>query len=150
MLTDLWSWDGEAWKLIDQNGPEVFYASFAFDSLRGALILHSGMSADSFGNCIDLNTKTWEWDGATWVEKSDVYPEWFDRGPMVFDRARGVSVLLRDFEYDIPGPKDTWEWDGVDWTRTSLRPPSTNRRPSYTTVPPHESFSSDEAKTFTV
>ncbi len=53
--------------------------------------------------------ETWEWDGASWLQRSPVHApaETWGAG-MAYDESRRRVVLFG-------GPGETWEWDGSDW-----------------------------------
>jgi len=61
----------------------------------------------------------WQWDGKRWTEirLSGPTPGYRYQPVMVYDRARGKTVLYGGLE---GSRDDTWEWDGRQWT--AIRP----------------------------
>ena len=61
--TELWSWDGNTWELLDASGPEArSFGGVARDPNRGVLVVQGGIS--SSGTEFD---ETLEWDGSDWT-----------------------------------------------------------------------------------
>ena len=61
--TELWSWDGSAWELLDAAGPESrAFAAVGRDPERGVVVVQGGIS--STGTEFD---ETLEWDGTDWT-----------------------------------------------------------------------------------
>ena len=61
--TELWSWDGSAWELLDAAGPEArSIAAIGRDPERGVVVVQGGIS--SSGTEFD---ETLEWDGTDWT-----------------------------------------------------------------------------------
>ena len=118
--TELWSWDGSAWELVDASGPVArSFGSVARDPDRGTIVVHGGLTAD--GDPID---ETLEWDGRDWT----AYP-WSDEGPgpregsgMAWDEA-GERLLLFGGSVDMELRGDTWAWDGTEWTEVATTGP---------------------------
>ena len=121
---ETWEWDGNAWTLRDTGGgPDQEHLhgrirhAMAYDSTRGVTVLFGG-----WGYVFDgVNTwtegyspETWEWDGATWTRRSVTGPSGRTRHEMVFDSARGRTVLFGGSN-DSGLLADTWEWDGGTW-----------------------------------
>ena len=63
-LSDTWLWNGNNWiQLSPANSPPARgYASMAFDSIHGTVLLFGGL-----GTSGDLND-TWQWDGVNWTQ----------------------------------------------------------------------------------
>jgi hypothetical protein len=114
--TELWSWDGSAWELVDASGPVArSFGSVARDPVRGTIVVHGGLTAD--GDPID---ETLEWDGRDWT----AYP-WSEEGPgaregsgMAWDEA-GERLLLFGGSVGMELRGDTWAWDGTEWTEVA-------------------------------
>jgi hypothetical protein len=117
----VWEWDGESWTLrTDTPFPGGFIRGHdaVYDSARGVTVLFGG--ANDVGA---LSDQTWEFDGATWVERlPTIHPPATRDHRMAYDSGRGVVVL-----FNISG--ELWEYDGDDWVqRTSQLPPSPSAR----------------------
>ena len=95
-----------AWRRIPQPHPGA--SAMVFDSWRHRFVLQCD--------------RTMEWDGADWRERRPVrQPGAFSYMPMVFDSARGRTVLFGG-TYAVDGTtiSGLWEYDGLDWTQRSL------------------------------
>jgi hypothetical protein len=113
--TETWEGDGFTWtQRSSEGGPGPrLYFTMSHDEHRGVTVLFGGRpiqgdDAPPFGD-------TWEWEGHTWAKRSDDGPRPRCCQAMVFDAARGVTVL---FGGHIAGGElmgDTWEWDGNRW-----------------------------------
>ena len=73
---ELWSWDGSSWRSLTPAGPAGAdrprwrnFASVAYDSDRGVLVVHGGLQ----GRAAPLS-ETWEWDGQSWRQFSAAGP----------------------------------------------------------------------------
>jgi hypothetical protein len=117
----LWGWDGSRWNVLSDDGPEArLHTAIAYDSRRDRLVLFGGIKdrETSFGD-------TWEWNGETWreVATGDNGPGIRDHHAMVYDEARGVTVLFagQDDEHDYRG--DTWTWNGSKWSQVATDGP---------------------------
>jgi hypothetical protein len=132
-FSDTWQWNGSTWTQMSPAANPGARDQFAmtYDSVRGVTVLFGGekctsghcnsSSAENYG--FTLQNDTWVYNGTTWSQKSTptAPPARID-ATMVFDSARGVTVLFggttcyvncaTDVEYD-----DTWEWNGTSWTQ---------------------------------
>ena len=90
--------------------PARLSPAMAYDSARGRVVLFGG---EGVANQQD----TWEWDGATWTERTPLAnnPPARHNHAMVYDSARGRTVLFGGQLPDNTGLQDLWEWDGVSW-----------------------------------
>ncbi len=114
-LGDTWEWDGAHWQQVHAGGPGAPSArldhAMAYDSARGVTVLYGGIDVNG-----QIKEDTWEWDGATWQQRSPGAPNsamprhWH---AMAYDASRGVTVLIGGMP--SIGPV-TWEWDGAFWT----------------------------------
>src|SRR5690606_2683632 len=110
--------------------------AMAFDSGRGKVVLHGGLS---FSELVDLEDPetwvdpiywedTWEWDGASWTQvETTGAPPRFEHA-MAYDPMRGKVVLFGGATGDSSSllshlVNDTWEWDGVSWTQVATTGP---------------------------
>src|SRR5262245_50837990 len=84
----LWSWDGERWSALADDGPSAREDPLlAHDARRGVLVLYGGRNGAS------VYEDTWEWDGTAWREvKVDERPGPVEHAAMAFDAARGCTV----------------------------------------------------------
>jgi len=100
--------------------PTREFGAMSFDSTRNRTVLWGG------GNSAFVNLNdTWEFDGATWVQRTPATsPPALVGSAMAFDANRNVSVM---FGGSAPAGNSsaTWEWDGTNWTlRTFATSPS--------------------------
>ncbi|MBN1490715.1 MAG: carboxypeptidase regulatory-like domain-containing protein [Phycisphaerae bacterium] len=118
---ETWEWSGAAWTMSVATDPwPRSYHAMAYDSLRSVTVLYGGWRTYPGGGGVDY--ETWEWDGTVWARKAidgpPGYYVWDDNRGMVYDIARGVTVLFVN-------TGGTWEWDGNTWTpRTPASSPS--------------------------
>jgi hypothetical protein len=95
--------------------------SLAFDARRGRVVLFGGIVSLQAGG--DPVAETWEYDGGNWSRAAPpVAPPGLAGAPMVFDAARGQTVL-----YDTARGA-TWEYNGATWRRSPAIPPSIGPR----------------------
>ena len=127
----------------------------AYDSARGVTVLFGGYAYDGGSQ---YHGDTWEWDGASWTQLSTGGPSPRRSHAMVYDTARGVTVLFGGFYYSGGSHYygDTWEWDGATWTSVpGSAPPAQSghvmaydtAKPAYcasSTAGPGESFYIDD------
>ena len=67
---------------------------------------------------------TWEWNGASWSQRSATGPSARSHHAMVYDRHRGRTVLFGGFGWPAGSLGDTWEWNGSTWTRVATSGPA--------------------------
>jgi hypothetical protein len=115
-FNDTWVWGRTNWRKVAEDGPPARYAhGMVFDEGAGVVLLYSGAAAPGNTPLSDM----WQWDGSLWTEiqLSGPTPGYRYQPVMVYDRARGKTVLYGG----ILGSKDdTWEWDGRQWRQ--IRP----------------------------
>jgi hypothetical protein len=90
----------------------------AFDTIRGRTVMFGGARADpSTSGAITLLDDTWEWDGATWQERTPATRPMARQGhAMVYDDVRGKTLLIGGKASNDLGLADQCEWDGTNWT----------------------------------
>lgn len=113
--TELWSWDGAAWELIDASGPPArSFASVSRDPVRGTIVVHGGLP--TVGGIGDAFDETLEWDGTDWtVHTPDVGPGPREGAGLAFDALSG-QMLLFGGSVGADPQGDTWTWDGSAWS----------------------------------
>ncbi len=122
-LGDTWEWNGSAWTQRHVAGPTPrMDAAMTFDEDRGVVVLFGGMresTREQFGD-------TWEWDGIEWrqVATTGPSPRFLDTNSLVFDAARGVSVLFGGQTLTNVLYGDTWHWNGHTWSQVSNSGPT--------------------------
>ena len=75
---------------------------------------------------VSFSDETWEWDGASWSQKTPAVspPPRYGQG-VAFDASHGITVLFGGFDETYTPLGDTWEWNGSAWTqRMPISPPS--------------------------
>lgn len=110
----MWSWDGEAWTFVSENGPDPrSFNSLVFDRGRNLAVLFDGTSIH-------------EWVGQSWTQRSSPGPSPRQGHAIAFDESRGVTVLFGG--YAAGYLNDTWEWDGESWTEVVVAEAPSPRR----------------------
>jgi hypothetical protein len=116
---DIHECDRAAWRRA-APGISLFYATSAFDSVRGVTVSFGGSALFS----VDATTR--EWNGTALTVRSPlVSPPGRQRAAMAFDRQRTRIVLFGGSTLQSR-LADTWEYDGVTWTpgAAGLAPPA--------------------------
>jgi hypothetical protein len=125
-LSDTWEWDGTSWTQRMVTGPSGRASAMSYDAARGVTVLFGG-SNDPWGcgQCGGILGDTWEWDGASWTQRtSQSAPARRFGHAMVYDSARHVTVLFGGrCSWDCIMAPETWEWDGASWSLTSANGP---------------------------
>ena len=125
--TELWSWDGSAWELLDAAGPEArAFAAVGRDPERGVVVVQGGIS--STGTEFD---ETLEWDGTDWTAHpgTDEGPGRREGAGLAWDPAT-ERMLLFSGASNVEHLPDTWTWDGSAWTQVA----DTGPRPRFTSL----------------
>jgi hypothetical protein len=109
-FNDTWLFDGSHWQQAAPPASPPARAMFgiATDTLRQRVVLFGGEDAS-----LRL-ADTWEWDGATWAQRSSSGPAGRSRLAMTFDGGRGVTVL-HGGDDGSQSLADTWTWNGTVW-----------------------------------
>ena len=111
-VSDLYGWDGEAWRLLAAAGPRPrMDAVLVADLERGVLVLHGGRMGER------VYTDTWTWDGEAWTEANAPGPPARVHPAAAFDQESGRILLYGGFGVDDGPLADTWAWDGAAWSR---------------------------------
>jgi len=111
------------WHQIEVAGPPARHShAMAYDSVREVVVLFGGLNGGNERSSVEFGD-TWEWDGIQWRQVADTGPEPRMGHAMVYDSAKGVTVL-----FGRGGSEDTWEWDGVTWTKVADTGPSARGR----------------------
>ena len=119
------------WQRINSpNSPgQLTGQAVAYDSQRHVAVLFGGSNPLTG---IRSTSATWEWNGASWTQRTSGAPSERKEAAMAFDSARGVCVLFGGgtnvFQNEIPF-NDTWEWNGSTWTLRSGNDPAATDRP---------------------
>ena len=112
LQNDTWEYDGSAWMPRPGAPPGLTpreHHAMAYDAARRVTVLFGGHDSTN----ADVND-TWEYDGSAWVAGPAAPPGLTPRTghAMVYDRARGVTVLYGG------GVGLTWEYDGTAWSQS--------------------------------
>ncbi len=105
---DTWEWDGDQWTQKASGTPTARTgAMLAFDPGRGRIIMFGGrlLVEDE----ISWSSRTWEWDGATWVSTLTGVPSARWIGAMTLDTTKGRIVLFGGESSTGTLLGDTWE-----------------------------------------
>ena len=112
------------WTQLSSQGPSARESGYlSYDSARAKTVLFGGYEPAGSGT---FDSDTWEFDGTTWTQVPVSGPPAGALGQMVFDSARGVSVLFGGGNASTFLAPITWEWNGTTWTPrfTTHRPPA--------------------------
>ena len=113
VYSDTWQWDGVAWHpLAASSGPSTDVSTIvpAMAELGGKVVAYAVKEDPS----ASLSAATWEWDGASWTEKSVPSPT---------AATTAVMATLGD-RVVWEGKGETWTWDGAGWTQVDVPSPS--------------------------
>ena len=114
---DTWSFNGEAWELVDADAApgSRAVAAMAYDPARRRTLLFGGRRQD--GASLDYLDDSWLWDGRAWdpAPIPPVPPGRAEAG-MAFDRARGEVVLFGGWNH-MENLGDTWIFGEGRWRR---------------------------------
>lgn len=112
------------WHQVEVAGPPARHShAMVYDSAREVVVLFGGLNGGNSRDSIEFGD-TWEWDGMAWRQVGDTGPSPRMGHAMVYDSARGVTVLFGRGGSET----DTWEWDGVTWTQVADTGPSARGR----------------------
>lgn len=119
---ELWFRDGNRWTRALAAGPSLrTLAGVAYDSRRDRIVLYGGVGARSRS---DVRSDTWEWDGTRWWRMSDSSPGARDHHAMVFDVARGATLLFGGVTANRVHTTETWLWAGARWSLAATSGPT--------------------------
>jgi hypothetical protein len=112
---ETWEWDGATWTQRATTGPQGrVNHQLCYDAARRVVVLYGGHVNYNAGP--DLGD-TWEWNGASWVQRATTGPGLRTYHAMAYDVARQRTVLFGGRSGSALN--DTWEWDGVSWSQRS-------------------------------
>jgi len=116
-LSDTWTWDGQTWRLVSTNGPDVKGAGMAYDAARDRMVLYGGRKGDDQAGNINTN-ELWEFDGSLWekIESGADVPA--SHPAMAYDPQLGMVIRhggITSDDYVVPDAA-TYGWDGTNWT----------------------------------
>jgi hypothetical protein len=120
-VEQIWSWDGTAWQLIDDDGPPATVVTgVAFDPERRAVVRYGGLPMDS-NDCVP---ETWEWRRDEWSQLDADPPTACDHMFLVRDTTRDRTLLFGggDDAGNLIG--ETWAFDGTRWRLLTDEGPS--------------------------
>src|SRR5262249_50780442 len=121
VLGETWVWDGSTWK---QKTPAVapsarFRSAMAFDPSRGRAVLFGGSDSILLTGTAD----TWEWDGATWTQRTPAHKPSARSGTVMWYDPSSNRVMLFGGSNNSITYNDLWSRDGSDWTQISVQNP---------------------------
>lgn len=107
------------WRLVSSTGPARHSTTLAYDENRQRMVMFGGWAGAG-----DLQD-TWEWDGATWTQRTLPTDPPSRRGhKMVRDVARKSVFMFGGTREAMP---ENWSWDGLRWRTVA----STEHPPSF-------------------
>ena len=131
----IWGWDGTKWRRVAEGGPpRRILGGAAYDEKRNVLVLYGGRPVD-LGKC---SQETWEWDGQTWTKREVPPPTACDHVRMVYDLARGESILFSGLDPSQQPVNETWSWNGTEWKRLNDSGPESRGHFGYVYDPTHD------------
>lgn len=131
----VWGWDGTQWQRVTEGGPpRRILGGAAYDEKRNVLVLYGGRPVD-LGKC---SQETWEWDGQAWAKKDAQPPTACDHVRMVYDAARGESILFSGLDPSEKPVNGTWSWNGTEWKLLSSEGPESRGHFGFVYDPAHE------------
>ena len=128
-LQDTWTWDGSSWA---QRSPISFPAArgghaMAYASARQRVILFGGSTGLPGGGGHALYQDTWEWDGATWIERtpaSGSMPAARHEHSMAYDPSADLIYMFGGVDETGTPLNDLWAWNGTRWTQILAAAPA--------------------------
>lgn len=123
-LNDALEWNGVGWSQRTGSTPGFRWGhAMVWDSVRHRAVLFGGSATTGSAPVVPLGD-TWEWDGATWTNRTPRTPPPLRGAAMVFDSARGEALLFGGIDASFTRSGGTWAWDGEEWTQRSVTGPS--------------------------
>ncbi|MBL8725519.1 MAG: hypothetical protein JNK49_15865 [Planctomycetes bacterium] len=128
VFNETWEWNGVTWALrtLAATAYRLQNHGMAYDRSRSQFVVYGGWN-NLTGATGGYRGETWEWDGGPqgWVLRSPAVRPPARRGHvMVYDEARGRTVVCGGHLSGQVLNADTWEWDGNSWSqRTPLVSP---------------------------
>lgn len=115
---ETWTYDHQGWQRLQplQSPPRLADFAMAYDLAHKRVVIFGGVVDDEY-----LSRATYEFDGQTWVERSDVIassPTWRMRHAMTYDSAQkrvvlfGGTVIVGDH---LESENVVWDYDGTRW-----------------------------------
>jgi hypothetical protein len=130
----IWGWNGQQWQRVTEGGPlRRILGGAAYDEKRNVLVLYGGRLVD-LGKC---SQETWEWDGDVWRQKDSSPPTACDHVKMVYDAARGESILF-GLDPSENRVNETWSWNGTEWKKLNDAGPESRGHFGFIYDPAHE------------
>lgn len=101
---ETWLWNGASWRQVHPpvSPPARNQHAMTWDAGRGVVVLFGGFTGPD-----EPAQDVWEWDGATWTERTSS-PAPYGLATLGYDPVRDQVVAV-DFE------SETWLWDGSSW-----------------------------------
>ena len=131
----IWGWDGTRWQSVTEGDlPGRILGGAAYDEKRNVLVLYGGRPVE-LGMC---SQETWEWDGEFWEQKNVTPPTACDHVKMVFDSAKGESILFSGLDPSENRVNETWSWNGKQWKLLSQAGPESRGHFGFVYDPNHE------------
>ena len=131
----IWGWDGTNWQKVTEGGPPGrILGAAAYDENRNILVLYGGRPVE-LQKC---SQETWEWDGQTWMKKDAQPPTACDHVKMVYDAARGESILFSGLDPSENLVNETWSWNGNEWKLLSEEGPESRGHFGFVYDPNHD------------
>jgi hypothetical protein len=111
-VEQLWAWGGEAWELVDGEGPPAnVVTGFGWDGDRDVLVRYGGIPLPSQ----ECSPETWEWDTVEWRQVDAEPPRPCDHHELAWDASAGRMLLVGGGRGRVL-VTGTWGWDGTAWT----------------------------------
>jgi hypothetical protein len=108
---EIWSWNGEAWSVVDRTGP-------GFRSLAGVAVDDSGTLLLFGGAGPSYQTRygdTWTWSGGQWKQLAITGPGPTDHHAVVYDARRRALLNFGGNDPSGGWAGATWSLDSTGW-----------------------------------
>jgi galactose oxidase-like protein len=119
-----WAWDGSAWTQVADVGPSQRVATaLAYDASRERVVFFGGLSFTATTQTHERDT--WEWDGNTWEQVTNMGPP--PRYAHAMTGTAAASLLFGGVRTEGSIQQvyqDTWTWDGSYWHQRQDMGPS--------------------------
>ncbi len=110
-LDDLWSWDGNAWTLLDDGGgPSARRgAAMAYDPDEERTLVYGGGPGSGFDRTSDL----WAWDEDGWTEIAGDGPDAARWPTMIYDPQLDAPIAFHE--------RELWMWRDDVWEELEVK-----------------------------
>lgn len=123
--SDVWSWDGSAWRPQPALPYGGRYAAAVGQGPHGGVMVVDGVDGRGW-----IGTEVLLWEGANWRNLGFRQATLRRDAALIRDPLRGVSTLIGGTSFDVYDPSRTFgtyaeieSYDGTSWVRDGMSPP---------------------------